>query len=76
MSRTEKIMACYQHACLRYESGASINNQSVRERFELGKNDSAIASRIISDTLDAGFIRASDSESTSKKFMTYVPFYG
>ena len=68
--------ACYQHACLIYEDGGSINNQSVRERFELSKNDSSIASRIISDTVDAGLIKPADIETASKKYMTYIPFYG
>ena len=76
MTKPEKISACYQHACLMYEDGETINNQSVRERFELNKNESYVASRIISDTVDAGFIKPADVETTSKKYMTYVPFYG
>lgn len=76
MTKQEKISACYQHACLVYEDGGSINNQSVRERFELSKNDSSIASRIISDTVEAGLIKPADIETASKKYMTYIPFYG
>lgn len=76
MTKPEKISACYQHACLMYEDGERINNQSVRERFELSKNDSSIASRIISDTLDAGLIKPADMETASKKYMTYIPYYG
>lgn len=76
MTKQEKISACYQHACLMYEDGESINNQSVRERFELSKNDTSIASRIIADTLEAGLIKPADIETTSKKYMTYIPYYG
>lgn len=76
MTKQEKISACYQHACLMYEDGEAINNQSVRERFELNKNDSSIASRIIADTVDAGLIKPVDTETTSKKYMTYIPYYG
>jgi len=76
MTKQEKISACYQHACLMYEDGEKINNQSVRERFELSKNDSSVASRIISDTTDAGLIKPADIETASKKYMTYIPFYG
>ena len=76
MTKQEKISACYQHACLMYEDGERINNQSVRERFELSKNDSSIASRIISDTLEAGLIKPADIETASKKYMTYIPYYG
>lgn len=75
MTKQEKIAICYQHACLMYEDQKSINNQSVRTRFELNKNESSVASRILTDTLEAGFIKPEDSETTSKKFMTYVPFY-
>lgn len=76
MTKQEKISACYQHACLMYEDGERINNQSVRERFELSKNDSSVASRIISDTLEAGLIKPADIETASKKYMTYIPYYG
>lgn len=76
MSKQEKIAACYQHACLMYEDNNSINNQSVRERFELNKNRSATASRIIGDTLAAGLIKTTDEDMTSKKFASYIPFYG
>lgn len=76
MTKQEKISACYQHACLVYEDGERINNQSVRERFKLSKNDSSIASRIISDTIEAGFIKPADIETVSKKYMSYIPYYG
>jgi len=76
MSKQEKILACYQHACLRFEDGGTINNQSVRERFELSKNNSSIASRIISETQEAGLIKPADIETASKKYMTYIPYYG
>ena len=76
MTKQEKISACYQHACLMYEDGEKINNQSVRDRFELSKNDSSVASRIIADTMEAGLIKPADSETVSKKYMTYIPYYG
>lgn len=76
MTKQEKVSACYQHACLMYEDGEKINNQSLRERFELSKNDSSIASRIISDTLEAGLIKPADIETASKKYMSYIPYYG
>ena len=50
-------------------------NQSVRERFGIDKNQSAVASRIIADTLDAKKIKLSDESITSKKYATYIPYY-
>lgn len=75
MTKHEKIMACYQHACLVYEDNTAINNQSVRERFGLNKNQSSVASRILADAMDEKLIKPADEESVSKKFSTYVPFY-
>lgn len=75
MTKQEKIDACYQHACLVYEDNRAINNQSVRERFGIDKNQSAVASRIIADTLDAKKIKLSDESITSKKYATYIPYY-
>ena len=74
MSKTEKILACYQHACILYEDGKMLTNQSLRERLSIGKNNAAVASRIISDTICAGLIKARE-ESASTKFREYVPYY-
>lgn len=75
MTKREKVIACYQHACLMFEDNIAINNQSIRERFGLNKNQSSAASRIIADTVETKLIKPSDEESISKKFSTYVPFY-
>lgn len=75
MTKHEKIMACYQHACLMFEDNEAINNQSIRERFGLNKNQSYVASRILADTIEEKLIKPVDEESVSKKFSTYVPFY-
>ena len=76
MTKDEKVLACYQHACLMYEDNKAINNQSVRERFGIERNKSSVASRIIADTLDSGLIKMSDEENNSRKYAMYIPFYG
>lgn len=73
MTKPEKTAACYQHACLMYEDGKAINNQSVRERFEIGKDDSSVASRIIADTVEAGFIKPVDG---IIGFQSLVDYFG
>ena len=75
MTKREKIMACYQHACLMWENNESVSNQSIRERFKLNKNQAPTASRILADTVEAGFIKSADDEFQSKKYSSYVPFY-
>ena len=75
MTREERIAACYQHCCLMYADSTPMNNQSVRERFGLNKNQSTIASHIIADTVAQGLIKSSNPDSDSRKFVTYLPFY-
>lgn len=75
MTKTEKILACYQHACLLFEDGKVLTNQSLRERLSIGKNNAAVASRIIADTITAGFIKPQEEQSISTKFRGYVPYY-
>ena len=75
MTKEEKVEACYQHACLVNEDGKSMNNQSVRERFNLKKTQSSVASRIIADTQEVGLIKIANTDIVSKKLMTYVPYY-
>ena len=76
MTRDERVEACYQHACLLYEDRCTLSNQSVRERFGLDKNKSAMASHIIADTIEAGLIKLKNPEEASRKFAQYIPFYG
>ncbi len=76
MTQSEKVQACYQHACLLYEENAELNNASLRKRLELGDKQSSVASRIITDTLNAGLIKPANEDIHSRKFATYVPFYG
>lgn len=76
MTKDEKILACYQHACLMFEDNNAINNQSVRERFGIERNKSSVASRIITDTLERGLIKIPDEDSGSRKFAVYIPYYG
>lgn len=75
MTKEEKIRACYQHACILNEKCIALNNTTLRERFGLDKNKTSVASRIINDTLEAGYIKPLDDESLSKKGAKYIPYY-
>lgn len=76
MTREERIAVCYQHACLLYENGLPIGNQNVRERFNLNKNQSAMASRILADTYESKLIKMENPEIGSKRYTSYIPYYG
>lgn len=75
MDKKDKIRACYQHACLKYVSNDIMTNETLRARFEIDDRNSAIASRIIRDTIVAGYIKKEDPTSKSRKHIKYLPFW-
>lgn len=75
MSKEARVRACYQHAGLRWVAQKELTNSSLRERFGISEANSAIASRIIGDTLDSGLIKPHDPSNRSRKHARYVPFW-
>lgn len=75
MDRKDKIRACYQHCCLKYVSGSSMTNQSLRERFNVEEKNYPMISRIISDSIQEGLIKESDPNNKSKKYAKYIPIW-
>lgn len=69
MSKPDKVRACYQHCCLKYVSGEYMTNQSLRERFDIDKQNYSIVSRIIRETLNTGLIGEYDNS------RMYIPFW-
>jgi predicted HTH transcriptional regulator len=74
MASSDRVRACYLHACLRYVQSDPMTNSSLRVRFGISETHSAMASRIIKDTMDGGLIRPFD-EKAGRKYMKYVPFW-
>jgi len=72
MDKDDRIRACYLHACLKYVERNFMTNTTLRDRFGIESQNSATASRIIRETVDAGAIRPYD-EMVGRKFMKYVP---
>ena len=75
MDKQDKVRACYQHCCLKYVELEKMTNKSIRNRFNIKEKNYPMASRIISDTLEAGLIKETDPRSTSRKFASYIPFW-
>ncbi len=74
MSKEDRVRACYLHACLRYVNRDFMTNTTLRLRFGIEPRNSAIASRLIKEAIEAGAIHPYD-ETSSKKLMKYVPFW-
>lgn len=74
MDKTDRIRACYLHACLRHVQRDNMTNTTLRERFGFDEKNSPVVSRIIRDTLYAGLIVPYD-EGVGRKFMRYLPWW-
>lgn len=74
MDSNDRVRACYLHACLRHVTREYLTNTSVRERFGLDQNNSATASRLIKEAVEARAIFPVD-EDAAKKLMKYVPWW-
>lgn len=75
MGKNDRIRACYQHACLRRVTNATMSNQSLRKRFGLADERAETVSRVLRDTIQAGLIKLEDPGSGSKKYARYLPYW-
>jgi len=75
MDKKDKVRACYLHCCLLHVSNKVMTNTTIRQRFNIAEDDYPVASRIIRDAINAGFIKLEDPASKSKKHARYVPFW-
>ena len=72
MAKADRVRAVYLHACLRHVQRAAMSNTSLRERFGIEPKNSATASRLLKEALDAGVIRLIDPDAPPK-LRRYVP---
>ena len=63
------------HACLKYVQRGHLTNSSLRERFGIQKENSAMISRIIKEALKDKAIKFLEPESESRKYARYVPIW-
>lgn len=75
MDREDRTRACYQHCVLRYVMRERMTNQSLRERFKLPENKSAVVSQVIAATIEEGRIKSDEAVGGSRKYARYVPFW-
>lgn len=75
MSVNERIEACYQHSIIKYISGKSLTNSSLRERFKMNEKQRPMISKLIKETLAKGKIKLKDPESKSVKYAEYIPYW-
>jgi len=74
MSKSEKLQACYLHACVKWVLQEDMTNSSLRERFAIDEKNKSMVSRLLSDACNAGLIRKHE-EVTSDKYRKYLPYW-
>jgi len=75
MDKSDRIRACYLHACLQYVQRKQMTNTTLRNRFGIDEKNRAQVSRVIRDAVQAGSVRPYDPESESKRHARYVPYW-
>lgn len=72
LSPSERVDACYWHACIQFANGDYLTNASLRARFGLEDSYSSPISRLIRESVSSGFIKPVDANAPRKK-MEYIP---
>ena len=74
MDYSTRIWSVYQHACLKFANREHLTNGSLRQRFDIELKNSAIASRLIKEAVEAKVIVPYQAE-IGRKHMRYVPIW-
>lgn len=74
MDKSDRVRACYLHACLCYVMRKKMTNRSLRERFGIAEQNAAYASKLLNEALDAGMIVIADPNSGTRG-RCYLPFW-
>lgn len=75
MNKEERILACFQHACLRYVTSDKMTNQTLRDRMGIEKQNYPMVSRLIKDTIESGKIKEEKTENTNRRNKGYIPYW-
>ncbi|MFQ5596708.1 MAG: ATP-binding protein [bacterium] len=74
MDKSDRVRACYLHACLKWVMRNYLTNASLRERFGIDEKNKAAVSRYIREAVEAGMIKPFD-DTAARKMMKYVPYW-
>ena len=75
MSKADRLRACYLHACLRRVQREYMTNASLRERFAVPSRNSAMISRLLSESCEEGLVKLVDEAETAARSRRYIPYW-
>jgi len=74
MDKSDRVRACYLHACLKRVTNDFLTNTSLRKRLGIEEKNKSVASRYIREALVDGKIRLFDKEAPDK-LKKYLPYW-
>ena len=74
MDRSDRVRAVYLHACLRHVTRRKTTNATLRRRFGIAGRNAAVASRLLNDAVDEGWIAIEDP-TAGRRNRAYLPFW-
>lgn len=74
MDSRDRSRACYLHACLRYVQRDPMTNATLRERFGIAPENSAMVTRVIKEAMAEGLVKPFDPEQ-GRRHAKYLPFW-
>ena len=74
MDSSERVRACYLHACLKYVMRDYLTNTSLRIRFGIEEHNRSTVSRLIKEAMDANAIACFDPSAAPKQ-RKYLPWW-
>jgi len=74
MDKSDRVRACYLHACLKRVMGDYLTNASLRERLGVEDKNKATVSRYIREAVEEGVIKPFEKDAP-RNLMKYLPFW-
>ena len=74
MDKSDRVRACYLHACLSYVMRTPMTNTTIRKRFGITDSNAAMASRILNEAVEAGAIVVKNPEEGTRS-RNYLPYW-
>ncbi len=75
LDNEEKLRICVQHVIFMYIQESFANNETLRKRFGLSEKKANTISKLVRTAKDKKLIKDFDPESSSKKYIKYVPIW-
>ena len=75
LNTVERMMACYQHCCLKYVLSEHMTNETLRKRFGVDGSKSSSVSHVIRACIEADLVKPDELSGGAKRSARYKPIW-